>query len=202
MDDIDVVVIGAGPAGETVAGRCADGGLSVVSVERRLVGDDSAQLPQFEDKGVMFVRGSGRIAGDRAVDVVAVDGSRRRMTARWAVVLATGTSPAIPRIDGLRGSEFWDNQDATAAKDVPERLLVIGGGFIGAEMAQAFRRLGCREVTVVVGATFTGPGMQELLHSATIAIVGELPLAALWQAVPPFPTVSEVWLALLETYGL
>ena len=55
---------------------------------------------------------------------------------------------------------------------------------------------------VIVGATFTGPGIQELLHSATIAIVGEVPLERLWHAVPAFPTVSEVWLRLLEAYGL
>jgi dihydrolipoamide dehydrogenase len=55
---------------------------------------------------------------------------------------------------------------------------------------------------VVVGATFTGPDVQELLHSATIAIVGEVPLEKLWHAVPSFPTVSEVWLRLLEAYGL
>ena len=55
---------------------------------------------------------------------------------------------------------------------------------------------------VVVGATFTGPDVQELLHSATIAIVGEVPLDTLWHAVPSFPTVSEVWLRLLEAYGL
>ena len=55
---------------------------------------------------------------------------------------------------------------------------------------------------VVVGATFTGPGVQELLHSATVAIVGEVPLERLWHAVPSFPTISEVWLRLLETYGL
>jgi dihydrolipoamide dehydrogenase len=55
---------------------------------------------------------------------------------------------------------------------------------------------------VVVGATFTGPGVAELLHSATIAIVGEVPLDTLWHAVPSFPTVSEVWLRLLEAYGL
>ena len=55
---------------------------------------------------------------------------------------------------------------------------------------------------VILGATFTGPDVQELLHSATIAIVGEVPLETLWHAVPSFPTVSEVWLRLLEGYGL
>jgi dihydrolipoamide dehydrogenase len=55
---------------------------------------------------------------------------------------------------------------------------------------------------VVVGATFTGPEVQELLHSATVAVAGQVPLERLWHAVPSFPTVSEVWLRLLETYGL
>ena len=55
---------------------------------------------------------------------------------------------------------------------------------------------------VIVGATFTGHGVSEMLHAATIAIVGEVPLDLLWHAVPSFPTVSEVWLRLLEAYGL
>jgi dihydrolipoamide dehydrogenase len=55
---------------------------------------------------------------------------------------------------------------------------------------------------VVVGATFVGPDLAELLHSATVAIVGEVPLDRLWHAVPSYPTVSEVWLRLLEAYGL
>ena len=54
----------------------------------------------------------------------------------------------------------------------------------------------------VVGATFVGPDLAELLHSATVAVVGEVPLDRLWHAVPSFPTVSEVWLRLLEEYGL
>ena len=54
----------------------------------------------------------------------------------------------------------------------------------------------------VVGATFTGPGLQELLHSATVAITGGVTVDRLWHAVPSFPTVSEVWLHLLEAYGL
>ena len=57
-------------------------------------------------------------------------------------------------------------------------------------------------VVAVVGATFTGPDTAELLHAATIAIVGAVPLDVLWHAVPAFPTLSEVWLRLLETYGL
>jgi dihydrolipoamide dehydrogenase len=55
---------------------------------------------------------------------------------------------------------------------------------------------------VIVGATFVGPGVAELLHAATTAIVGEIPLSRLWHAVPAYPTVSEVWLRLLEAYGL
>jgi dihydrolipoamide dehydrogenase len=55
---------------------------------------------------------------------------------------------------------------------------------------------------VIVGATFTGPATQELLHSATVAIAGRVPVDTLWHAVPSFPTVSEVWLRLLEEYGL
>jgi pyruvate/2-oxoglutarate dehydrogenase complex dihydrolipoamide dehydrogenase (E3) component len=56
------------------------------------------------------------------------------------------------------------------------------------------------EREVLLGVTFIGPGVAELLHSATIAIVGEVPLARLWHAVPSYPTISEVWLRLLETY--
>nr|MBA2624555.1 pyridine nucleotide-disulfide oxidoreductase [Acidimicrobiia bacterium] len=55
---------------------------------------------------------------------------------------------------------------------------------------------------VVVGATFTGPAVGEMLHAATVAIVGQVTVDDLWHAVPSYPTVSEVWLRLLETYGL
>ena len=77
------------------------------------------------------------------------------------------------------------------------RRLHDGQGRLGHEPARS-RRV----AQVIVGATFTGPGVQELLHSATIAIAGQVTLHRLWHAVPSFPTVSEVWLRLLEAYGL
>ena len=57
------------------------------------------------------------------------------------------------------------------------------------------------DTRTLVGATFVGPGVQELLHSATVAIVGQVTIDRLWHAVPSYPTISEVWLRLLETYG-
>jgi dihydrolipoamide dehydrogenase len=67
------------------------------------------------------------------------------------VVLATGTSAALPLIDGLAEARPWNNRDVTAAKEAPRRLIVLGGGGVGVEMAQGFRRLGCEEVTVLEG---------------------------------------------------
>jgi dihydrolipoamide dehydrogenase len=370
--------------------------------------DDSSALGWVTEKGITFLRGHARIDGPRSVALEGRDGAVVAVTARRAIVIATGTAPALPPIPGLAGARPWDNRDATEAKAIPERLLVLGGGSVGAEMAQAFRRLGSREVTIVeggarllpreepfagdevaaaftaegidvvtghsmtavsrvddgpvtatlddgralvadeilvavgrrpatndlgvdrvgltpgqyvevddclrardvdgdwlyaigdcngragfthmgkyqariagdvilgkdardvasarvvprvtftdpqvcavglteaqarehgidvrvvsyptgdvpgayttgegitgtsqivvddarhviVGATFTGPGLKELLHSATVAIAGEVPLERLWHAVPSFPTLSEVWLHLLEAYGL
>jgi pyruvate/2-oxoglutarate dehydrogenase complex dihydrolipoamide dehydrogenase (E3) component len=372
---------------------------------------DQGALAWVEDEGIELVRGTGRLAGERKVEVELPDGGdRRTLTARRAVVLATGSAPQMPPFPGLAEARPWDNRGATSAHEVPGRLVVFGGGPVGCELAQAFRRLGSQDVTVVIrggrllsreepfageevraafeaegitvrtqtqveavhrdedggpvtirlgngsgelvadqvlvaagrrprtgdigldtvglepgaparvdrrmrvegvggdwlfavgdcnglapfthmgkyqgrlagdaildrevedladhgvvprvtftdpqvcavgpteaearragvdlqvvttstggvagayiqgngiggtsqllvdetrrvviGATFTGPGTQELLHSATIAVAGQVPLNRLWHAVPSFPTISEVWLRLLETYGL
>ncbi|MGZ8612655.1 MAG: dihydrolipoyl dehydrogenase family protein, partial [Actinomycetota bacterium] len=111
---------------------------------------DRTQTPWLDEKGIELVRGHGRLAGERVVEVE-TDAGARRLVARRAVVLANGTTPAMPPIEGLADADAWDNRDATAAKTIPRRLVVLGGGPIGAELAQAFRRLGSREVVVIEG---------------------------------------------------
>ena len=198
----DVVVLGAGPASEIVAGRTAAGGLRTVVVEEHLVGgectfyacmpskgllrpadvlaaarrvpgareaidgdldagaalarrneivddwDDARQARWLDSVGVGLVRGHGRITGDRRIEVASPDGPVV-LNAAKAVVVSTGSSSLIPPIDGLADIRFWNSRDVTAAKEIPRRLLVLGGGAVGVEMAQAWRTLGSEEVTIV-----------------------------------------------------
>lgn len=323
--------------------------------------DDAGQVAWLEDAGIDLLRGHGRLAGERRVEVTAEDGSVNALEASRGIVLAVGTRASLPPIEGLDEVARWDNRDATAVEEIPTRLLVLGGGVIGVELGQAIRRLGADEVTIIeaqerledgrelrgdellvavgrealtrdlglatvgvepgrggfvevdahlrvpghewlyvvgdangrallthqgkyqarlvgdalagidvdpawadrealprvvftdpqiaavgrteaaaeeagfdvltvradvggtaggaltgdevggtaqlvidrdrrvlLGATFVGPGVAELLHAATVAIVSEVTLDRLWHAVPAFPTVSEVWLRLLE----
>ena len=191
--EVDVVVLGAGPSGEVIAGRLAENDVEVAIVEDRLVGgecsfwacmpskallrpaqalaevkrvpgareavtgeldvaaalerrtavvhgwDDSAQLPWLEDRGVQLVRGHGHLAGERVVHVGDVV-----LRARRAVVISVGTAPLIPPIDGLAEAKPWTNREASEARAVPTSLVVIGGGPVGAELAQAFATLGAK----------------------------------------------------------
>ncbi|MDP8909937.1 MAG: NAD(P)/FAD-dependent oxidoreductase [Chloroflexota bacterium] len=196
----DVVIIGAGPAGEVLAGRLAGSGRAVAIVESELVGgecsfwacmpskallrpaellaevgrvpgaseavtgeldvdavlarrdaivndlSDDHQLPWLEDRGIELVRGHGRLDGERRVRV-----GNETLTAREAVVIATGSGAAIPPIPGLADVSAWTNRQATTSAVVPQRLIVLGGGVVGAELAQAWASLGS-SVTVVEAA--------------------------------------------------
>ncbi|MBD7996251.1 NAD(P)/FAD-dependent oxidoreductase [Arthrobacter sp. Sa2CUA1] len=200
--ETDVVVIGAGAAGENAAGRVVQAGLDAILVETALVGgecsywacmpskallrpgavlaevkavggareavtgsldvsavfrrrnsftsdwDDAGQVKWVKETGIGLVRGRARISGERAVDVSDDAGVHLSITARHAVVLATGSAPVNPPLDGLAGIDFWGTADAASSQEVPRRLLVLGGGVAGTELAQAYARLGS-EVSLV-----------------------------------------------------
>jgi pyruvate/2-oxoglutarate dehydrogenase complex dihydrolipoamide dehydrogenase (E3) component len=105
--------------------------------------DDTVAVDRFTGHGGVFVRGSGRLTGPKTVEVDGVT-----YTARRGVVLNLGTSAAIPPIEGLAGTPYWTNKEMIEVTSLPSSLLVLGGGAIGVELAQAFARFGVA-VTVV-----------------------------------------------------
>ncbi|HEX5610892.1 MAG TPA: NAD(P)/FAD-dependent oxidoreductase [Solirubrobacterales bacterium] len=107
--------------------------------------DDSGQLPWLEKRGIELLRGAGRLDGERRVRV-----GDETLVARRAVIVATGSGAAMPPIDGLDRVNAWNNRQATTAKQVPESMVVLGGGPVGSELSQAWASLGCK-VTLVEG---------------------------------------------------
>jgi pyruvate/2-oxoglutarate dehydrogenase complex dihydrolipoamide dehydrogenase (E3) component len=101
--------------------------------------NDQVAVDRFVGKGGRFVRGEARLIGPRQVQV-----GDEIYEARRGVVIATGTAPAIPAIEGLAGTPYWTNRQAVSAAEPPESLLVLGGGAVGVELAQAFARFGSR----------------------------------------------------------
>ncbi len=199
----DVLIVGAGPAGENAADVARKLGKTVAVIERELVGgecsywacmpskallrpgealrmvqrvpgareavtgsldvaaalrrrdaftsgfDDSGQVEWLDSVDVDLIRGHGRLTGERRVEVETSDGDRVLYEATDAVIIATGTGAAVPPIEGLADIRIWDNRQATTSTEVPRRLLILGGGVVGVEMAQAWRDLGSEEVTIV-----------------------------------------------------
>jgi pyruvate/2-oxoglutarate dehydrogenase complex dihydrolipoamide dehydrogenase (E3) component len=105
--------------------------------------DDTIAVKRHLDRGETFVRGSARIVGPSEVEV---DGER--YTARRGIVIATGGEPSIPPIPGLSDVEYWTNREAIEAARDPASMVILGGGAIGLEFAQVYRRFGT-EVTIV-----------------------------------------------------
>ncbi|WP_018349646.1 dihydrolipoyl dehydrogenase family protein [Longispora albida] len=108
--------------------------------------DDRVAVDRFTGKGGTFLRGRGRITGPGQVTVAG-----QVYEARLGIVLATGTEPAVPPIEGLAQTRYWTSRDAVAAAELPETLTILGGGAIGLELAQVFARFGVR-VTIVEAA--------------------------------------------------
>ena len=126
--------------------------------------DDQVAVDRLVEAGVRFVRGHARLAGERAVEV---DGER--FEASRGVVLDPGTSPSAPPIDGLADTPYWTNRDILRTETLPASLVVIGGGAIGAELAQSMARFGVRTTLLEVADRILAP--EEPESSALLADV-------------------------------
>ena len=115
--------------------------------------DDAGQVRWATETGIDVVRGTARLSGVKQVEVTAADGSTRTITARYAVVLATGTSAAVPPVDGLRAARPWTSRDVTNLHEIPRRVLVVGGGVVACESVTWLHGLGVEQLTVVEGSS-------------------------------------------------
>jgi pyruvate/2-oxoglutarate dehydrogenase complex dihydrolipoamide dehydrogenase (E3) component len=111
---------------------------------------DDSQVKWLDTHQIDLARGRGRLAGERRVTVTPADGEEFTLTARHAVALSTGSRASIPPIPGIESARAWTSHEATSAQAVPRRLVIIGGGVVACEMADAFKSLGSEEVTLVV----------------------------------------------------
>jgi dihydrolipoamide dehydrogenase len=111
--------------------------------------NDSGQVKWLEQAKVHFIRGHGRLAGERKVIVTDKGGSQANLTARHAVVICTGTRQLIPDVPGLAETRPWTNREAVSAKAVPRRLAILGGGVVACEMATLWKQLGTEEIAII-----------------------------------------------------
>jgi pyruvate/2-oxoglutarate dehydrogenase complex dihydrolipoamide dehydrogenase (E3) component len=204
--EFDVVCLGGGVAGEAIAGGLQGSGISLVVVERELVGgecpywgcipsktllrsgetleeadrartlaasrvewdvdfpkvskrvlwmardlDDTRPAAALEATGAKLIRGAGTLVDLRTVEV-----GGEQLVARKAVVIANGSTAAIPPIPGLDKVHYWTNRQATLPRELPPTLAVLGGGAVGVELGQAFARLGSKVTVIEAGPRFLG----------------------------------------------
>ena len=113
--------------------------------------DDSRPARALEATGAKLFRGEGKLTDLRTVAV-----GSEKLIARRAVVIANGSTAAIPHIPGLETVEFWTNRQAAVPRELPASLAILGGGAIGVELGQAFARLGSKVTVIESGSTFLG----------------------------------------------
>jgi pyruvate/2-oxoglutarate dehydrogenase complex dihydrolipoamide dehydrogenase (E3) component len=130
---------------------------------------DHHHAEPLEDAGVRIVRGHGRLAGPGVVHVVGEDGVTELRAGR-GVLVNTGTAPLRLPIDGLEATPYWTNREAVRVTDVPERLVVIGGGPNGLELGQSFARFGAQVTLLEVGDRIAPHEEPEAAHALTAVL--------------------------------
>ncbi|MFK4790936.1 dihydrolipoyl dehydrogenase family protein [Microbacterium sp. ZW T5_56] len=152
----------------------------------------------------------GKYQARAAGDVIAARALGRPVDdAAWGTHVATADHAAVPQVVfspppvGSVGLTADEAEHAGVRTRVVDYDLgsVAGAATFADGYAGHARMVVDEDRSVIIGATLIGPGVEEMVHAATIAIVGEVPLPRLWHAVPSYPTISEVWLRLLEGYG-
>jgi dihydrolipoamide dehydrogenase len=198
------------PSAALMAARSVDGARQAVTgdldatsvLSRRTLfthgwSDQDGGAAWLRQAGLELIRGRGRLAGERRVEVDQEDGSAA-LIARNAVVIATGSTAAIPPIPGLAAERVWTSREATSAGTVPARLAIIGGGVVACEMATAWRELGSDVTMLVRGSDllprmepFVGEVVAASLRSAGVTVrtnVNVLRVRRLARAIP-----TEIW---------
>ena len=173
-----------------------------IAVDRQLraKGVDGSWLYAVGDcNGVALLTHMGKYQARIAADVI-LGREASDLADQGVVPRVTFTDPQVAAV-GLTAAEA-DEQGIRTRVVTFATGDVAGASTSGKGVDGTSQLVVDEDRRVIVGATFTGPGVAELLHAATIAIAGEVTLEQLWHAVPPFPTLSEVWLRLLEEYGL
>ena len=139
--------------------------------------NDDGQVAWLDSAGITLYRGQGRIISDRVVEVTDESGVATSLTAQHAVVIATGSAALLPDIPGLREAEPWSSREAAAARAIPGRLAVIGGGVVASEMATAFAALGssvtmlARDGVLPLAEPFAGEQVTESLREAGVSVL-------------------------------
>ncbi|MFD7867897.1 dihydrolipoyl dehydrogenase family protein [Streptomyces sp. NPDC059783] len=157
---------------------------------------DDGQVAWLEGIGAVVHRGHGRLTGPRAVTVTAPDGTEHPLTARHAVALCTGSRAVVPGLPGIDTVRPWTSREATSAKAVPDRLVVVGGGVVGVEMATVWGALGSQVTLLVRGRgllprmePFAGELVAEALREAGADLRTGVSATSVRRAAPDGPVV-------------
>ncbi|GAC67096.1 dihydrolipoyl dehydrogenase family protein [Gordonia soli] len=219
---IGLVTADGEPAGELVvdevlvaAGRApasTDVGLDVVGLEARgpVEVDDSLTVPGHpwlyavgDVNGRVALTHMGKYQARVAGDVIAARAEGKDLSgSRFRATSDHGAVPQVvftrPELAAVGRTEEEARADGVDVEVVAADIAVAGSAVLREDYRGRAQLIIDRARDVIVGATFVGSGVEELVHSATVAVVGEVPLEKLWHAVPSYPTVSEIWLRLLE----